>query len=211
MSESSSQVWLCSKAWCGRLRHPGVLAGADAVLDAGAAAVAQLQGGDVGSGLVGEKAGVPVAVLVEDLKLRARVRALTATDQPRALRPARHLQAVGQLGYSGSLAGLAVGVDRLKPRALGQLEDRLADAVVELVADREADPGSAAIGGKRVRRTAAVGAHQDLAIKVCGGELLEGEHGEVIGRRVRARVGGPQDRGQRLAGLVEITADRVKA
>src|SRR3954447_24840615 len=158
MSESSSQVWLCSKAWCGRLRHPGVLAGADAVLDAGAAAVAQLQGGDVGSGLVGEKAGVPVAVLVEDLKLRARVRALAATDQPRALRPARQLQAVGQLGYPGSLAGLAVRVDRLKPRALGQLEDRLADAVVELVADREADPGIAAIGGKRVRRTAAVGA-----------------------------------------------------
>src|SRR3954454_24539021 len=71
----------------------------------------------------------------------------------------------------------------------------------------------AALGGKRLRRTAAVGAHQELAIKVCGGELLEGEreHGEVIGRGVRAGVAGPQDRGQRLAGLVELTADRVKA
>jgi hypothetical protein len=35
--------------------HPGVLAGADAVLDAGAAAVAELQGGDVRVVLVGEK------------------------------------------------------------------------------------------------------------------------------------------------------------
>ncbi len=66
----------------GKVAHAGVLAGADAVLDSGAAAVAQLQRGEVVAVLVAEKARMAVAVLVEDLKLRARVRALAPADQP---------------------------------------------------------------------------------------------------------------------------------
>ena len=62
----------------GEVAHAGVLAGADAVLDAGAAAVAQLQAGDVVAVLVGDEARVPVAMLVEDRELRAGVRALAA-------------------------------------------------------------------------------------------------------------------------------------
>ena len=84
--------------------HAGVLAGADAVLDAGAAAVTQLQDGDVVAVLVGEEARVPVAVLVEDRELRAGVRTLAAADQPGALGPRGQIEPVGQLGDPRAVA-----------------------------------------------------------------------------------------------------------
>ena len=99
----------------GEVAHAGVLAGADAVLDAGAAAVAQLQDGDVVAVLVGDKARVPVAVLVEDRELRAGVRALAAADQPGALRPRGQIDPVGELGDPGAVTILAGTVDRLLP------------------------------------------------------------------------------------------------
>ncbi len=107
--------------------HAGVLASADAVLDAGSAAVTQLQLGDVLAVLVGEKARVPVAVLVEDLKPSAGVRALAAADQPGSLGPRRQIDAVGQLGDPGAVPVLSAGVDRLLPRRFRDLEDRRAD------------------------------------------------------------------------------------
>ena len=65
-----------SEAVVREVAHPGVLPGPDRVLDPRAAAVTQLQDRDVLAGLVGEKAGVSVPVLVEDLKLGAGVRPL---------------------------------------------------------------------------------------------------------------------------------------
>jgi hypothetical protein len=58
-----------------QVAHAGVLAGADAVLDARVAAVAQLKAGDALACLIGEKARVAKALAVEDLKLRTGVRA----------------------------------------------------------------------------------------------------------------------------------------
>jgi hypothetical protein len=99
------------------------------VFDAGAAA--QLQRGELGAFLVGQKARVAVAVLIEDLKLCARVRALAPAHQPRALGPRRQVDAVAQLGDPRPVAVASVGVDRLCPRAFGQLDDRLANRVVD--------------------------------------------------------------------------------
>jgi len=70
---------------------PGVLPIADAVLDAGVAAVSQFQigqlvGGSAGGG-VGEETGDPHAVVVGDAQLRPGMRALRAQDQPGADRP----------------------------------------------------------------------------------------------------------------------------
>ena len=138
----------------GEVAHAGVLAGADAVLDPGAAAVAQLQDGDVVAVLVGDKARVPVAVLVEDLKLRAGVRALAAADQPGALRPRGQVDPIGQLRDPGAVTILTGTVDRLYPRRFGNPEDRLADRFGQLIADREPDPRLTAVRGELVRLTA---------------------------------------------------------
>ena len=150
----------------GEVAHAGVLAGTDAVLDPRATAVAQLERGNVLAVLVGEQARVAVAVLVEDLKLRARVGSLPADNQPRALRPGGEVDVGGELSDPGAVAVLTVGVDRLYPRGFRQLEDRTADTVVQLVADREADVRLAAVGGERVRRATDVCPDEDVAVQV---------------------------------------------
>ena len=59
---------------------------------------------------------------------------------------------LGQLRDPSAVAILTDGVDRLHPRRFGQVEDRLAHGVVELVADRETDIGVTAVGRERVPR-----------------------------------------------------------
>ncbi len=56
-------------------------------------------------------------------------------------------------------------------------------------------------------------AHQDLAVEVCLGELLEGQLQdlEVIGGGVGAGVAGTKQAGQCLAGLIEVAEQRVEA
>ncbi len=192
--------------------HAGVLAGADRVLNAGAAAVTQLQDGDVVAFLVGEEARVPVTVLVEDRELRAGVRTLAAADQPGTFRPLGQVHAVCQLRHPGAVPILAGAVDRLYPRRFWDFEDRSTNRLGQLVPNREADPGFAAVRGERVRAPADIGADQDLPVEVLGGQLLqrEPEHGEVIGGRVRAGVPRSEDRRQRLAGLIQPAAERMK-
>ncbi len=76
------------------------------------------------------------------------------------------------------------------PRPFSDLEDRGADRLGQLVANREADPGIAAVGGERVRLTADIGADQDLSVNVLGRELLEREpqHREVIRGGIRSGI-----------------------
>ena len=71
-------------------------------------------------------------------QLRAGVRALAAHDQPRALRASGQIDAVGDLGDLAVARAAAVLVERRDPRLLGDLEDRGADRLGQLVADREA-------------------------------------------------------------------------
>ena len=93
VSTTSSQAAFSFQARQGRFRSPVALACADAVLDAGVLAVAQLQPGelaghDPGRG-VGEERGDPMPVDVGEGQLGAGVGAFLAQDQPGARRARR--------------------------------------------------------------------------------------------------------------------------
>ena len=184
--------WACRGPW-----------GGDAVPDTGATAVAELKRGDVLALLVGPRARVAVAVLVEDRESRA-LRPLAPADQPGPLGR--------QLRDPGAVPDLPIAVDCLHPQRFGRVEDRMPNGRGQLGADRAADPGAAAVGGASVRRATDIATHQDLRIKVLGPEPVEREpeHLEVLLRGVRAGAPGPQDRGERLTGLIQVAADRVK-
>jgi hypothetical protein len=119
----------------------GGLGGADAVLDPGALAVAQLQPGEVRVGLVGEEHLEAVAVVVGEAQLRAGMGVLTATDRPGARRPAVQVNPAGQLASLRAMANLAIGLRRGRPGLLGLSEDRLAHVGVDL--DPQAEPDTA--------------------------------------------------------------------
>jgi hypothetical protein len=74
---------------CGerQVRETDALERADAVFDDGVGAVASLQDGEVGVGLVGDEALKAVPVDVREAQLSAEVRALAPDDQPQARRP----------------------------------------------------------------------------------------------------------------------------
>ena len=99
----------------------------------------QLQGAQVGSGLVGEKDLEAVAVVVGEAQLGAGVGILAAADRSGARRPGVQVDPAGQLTHLGAVAELAVGVDRRGPALLGLGQDRLADVGVERHAHREPD------------------------------------------------------------------------
>jgi len=77
-----------------------------------------------------------------------------------------------QLRDPGAVPVLAICVDRLHPGGTWELEDRLANRLGQLIADREADARLPAITRKRMRRAADVRADQDLPLTVLGGKLL---------------------------------------
>src|SRR4029453_2701761 len=87
----------------------GGLGGADAVLDPGALAVPQLQGGEVAVGLVGYKDLEAVAVVVGEAQLGAGVGVLTAADHPGARRPGVQVDPAGQLAHLGASADRPAG------------------------------------------------------------------------------------------------------
>jgi hypothetical protein len=95
-------------------------------------AVAQLQAGHIGVGLVGEEDLEAVAVVVAEAQLRAWVGVLAAADRPRALRPGVQVDPAGQLAHLGAVADLSVGVDRGRPDMFRLGQDRLTDVGVDL-------------------------------------------------------------------------------
>ena len=110
------------------LGQAGVLVVADAVLDARALAVATLEDGDVGVGLVGEDRLEAVPVVVGERQLRAGVRDARGGRSP--ANPSGQAQRSTRSVISTDLAVLALGVvliERRDPRVLGDLEDRGAD------------------------------------------------------------------------------------
>jgi hypothetical protein len=120
---------------------------------------------------------------------------------------------VGELCDLGALANFAIAVDCALPGRFGQFHDRPAHPLVDLVADREADAGVAAVLREGVGAPADVGASENLATQVRLRKLLERQrqHLEVVGGGVGGGVPGPQDRGQRLACLGQVAEQRVKA
>src|SRR5215218_6626372 len=147
-----------------QVAQPGGLGGADAVLHVGVGAVAGLQDGGVGVGLVRDEdlEAVPVLVGGAQLMRRAGVGPLTAADRPGALGPAGagEIQ-VGELGDPGAAAGSAVGVQGGLPGRLGQGQDRGLDALVAVEPDREPQLAAGQFVDEGVGGAGGVGPDQD--------------------------------------------------
>src|SRR5215212_9532740 len=164
-----------------------------------ALAVAALELGDVVVDLVGEDGLEAVAVVVGERQLRAGVRALAPHDQPGSLGPGGQIDAGGDLGDLAVGALGAVLVERRNPSVLGNFEDRGADRLGQLVADRKAQVGLAAVVDEAVRGAGGIRAHQDLdALDVLGRDLLKRQvqHRLMVGGGVRAGVARPQQAAQ---------------
>jgi hypothetical protein len=133
----------------------------------GVGAVAGLQDGGVGVGLVGDEDLEAVAGLVGEGQLvrRAGVGPLAAADRPGARRPASSGKVqVRKLGDPGTPAGSAVGVHGGLPCRLGQPEDRSLDALVAVEPDRKRKVAAGQIVGEGVGRGGGVGSDQDRLV-----------------------------------------------
>lgn len=214
---SSSQAALI---WKWREGQAGGLAAADAVLDAGVCAMADLQvlQGALAVGGVGEEDLVAHAfVQVEQRQLGTGVRGFTPDDDPGPVRVAGQVGHAGQLGDFRALAQGAVLFECGMPDLLGQGSDRLADRLGDGVSDGEVGEDSACVQGphvvqERFRSSGAVGADEDgCAVAVGVGDLGKClvEDGDVVGGGVGAGVAGPEESGQGFAGVVQEAQQRV--
>ena len=113
--------------------------------------------------------------------------------------------AVGQLRNPGAVALLASCVDRLQPLGFWDLEDRGADRLGELVADREADCGVALGGSERVRRAADIGADEGLAVNVPAGNC---SNASSSGVKRSTAVFDPAFPGRRIAASASPVSSR---
>ena len=139
---------------------------------------------------------------------------LAPDDQPRPLRPGGQIDAVGDLCHLAVVALGAVLVERRNPSICGDCGDRLADRFGQVIAEREAQIGIAAVISRLVRGASPVRAHQDLdPLDVLGGNLGKRpvEHDLMIGGGIRSRVARPEHHRQRLPGLIGVDVQRLKA
>ena len=154
-----------------------------------------------------------VAVVVGEAQLRAGVRPLAPHDQPNALAPGRQVDPLGDLRHLAVVALGAVRVQRRDPRVLEDLEDRLADRLGQLVADREAHVALTAVVDQPVRGTRRIGPHQDLqGLEHLGRHLRKRQidHPLVVPGGVGARVPRAQQTPHRLPGLVQVRLQRME-
>ena len=153
----------------------GVAAAADAVLDSGVGAVAGIQVGVLPDAGVGGEGGVAVAVgLLDQIQLRAGVRAFAAHDHPR---PGRIARQDGGGQQAGDLGDAAPSTGRCSPSA--------SIAGAQSVAPEQRDggvlvPGDGPADGERT-------AHRLLAQRAKVGEERLG----APGASARTRIGCP--------------------
>jgi len=144
----------------------------------------------------------------------AGVRALAPDDHPRALRPSCEINVLGDLCDLPVGALGVVLIHGSDPGVIGGLEDPGAHRVAQVIADRVADPPFVAPVQQLVRRPSRVDPEQQIDLfDVLDGDLLQSllGDGDLVGGGVRARVAGSQLTGQRLAGLIRVGEQRVKA
>ena len=135
-----------------QVAQAGVLVVADLRFGVRALALTALEDLDVAIWLIGQDGLEAMAVVVGTRQLRAGVRAFAADDHARPGRPCGEVQQVGDLGDLAVLTLAAVRGERCDPRVLGDLEDRSADLVSQLIADRVAQPVLATELQQRARR-----------------------------------------------------------
>jgi hypothetical protein len=150
-------------------------------------------------------------VMVGERELRAGVRALAPDDHPRALGPAAQIEELGDLAHLPVGAIRPVLIDRRDPGALWDLEDRGADGLGQVIADRELDLTLAAPVQQLVASAGAINAKHDLErFDVLGGDLRDRllSDGDLVSGVVRARVAGAQHPSERLTALIAIREHR---
>ena len=107
--------FVADEVFTGQVAQTGVFGGADAVLDVGAVAVSQLEGGDVGGGLVGDEHLVTESFGgVEQGELGTGVGSLPTGDHPHRFAPGV-VDEIGELDQPGPVAAGAVGFDGSNP------------------------------------------------------------------------------------------------
>jgi hypothetical protein len=183
------------------------------VLDACAATVIALDRGDR-AGLVGEDRLEAMPVMVGEGQLCAGVRSLAADQDARPGWPACGVEAVGDLCDLSIRALGAVLIKRRNPVLIRDLDDRGANRFGQVIADREPDPGLPRPVEQLVTGPGGVHAQQQLdVLDVLGGDLLDRllGNGDLVGGGVRAGVARPQLTRERLAGLIGVGEQRVKA
>jgi hypothetical protein len=199
------------------LVSPVSLRGADAVLGAGAAAMPQLEVGELtawaaGAGVGGE-GGVAQAVRVGDPQLRARVRTFAAHDHPHPGWPGGQVHQAGGLDDPGSRTRFAVGVQGGLPvrgREGGELVDQ---CLGQAEPDRVGQPLPVEPAEELVRGAGTVDPDQDLATgpvaALVSWQLTQRgpDHGDVVGSGVRPGVARAQQRGERLSGPGRAVVD----
>jgi len=176
----------------GQVAQACVLVVADVVLDASTATMTALDLGDVAA-LVGEDRLEAVALDIGEAQLGAGVRAFAAHEHPRTGWPA------GQVEVLGDLSDLAVGpraavlIQRANPAVIGDLKDRLADRLAQVIADREADPRLPTPVQQLMAGAGAVDPEQQVDV----GDVLDRNllkrllgDGDLVSGGVRARVPG---------------------
>ena len=92
------------------------------------------------AGLVGEDGLEAVPVVVGEGQLRAGMRALATDQDPRARGPGLEVEPVGDLGDLPVGALAAVLIERTNPVLVRDVDDRGADGLGQVIADREPDP-----------------------------------------------------------------------
>jgi len=155
-----------------------------------------------------------VAVVVGEGELGAGVGALAPDDHARALRPAREVEPLGDLGDLAVGPLRAVLTQRRAPGALGQRLDRLTDRLGQVEADREADPSLARPVEQLVGGAGRIDAQQDVdRLDAIGRDLPQRRFGDgdLVGCGVGAGVARAQQPGGGLGGLIDVGQQRVKA
>jgi hypothetical protein len=181
-------------------------------------------------GVGGQALVAPAVVGFEYAELRPRVWAFPADQDPHLLRPPSSGETRQQPGQLSDLrdrqprlidrTGFTCGVDRDRPRGLGQHSDGVLQLVGQGEPDRELDLQAAPLAQRPDMRqpclggAGAVGADQDrCAIPIRVGDLRQCllGHADVVGGGIGVRVPGPQHPGQRLPGVVQPGEQRVIA
>jgi hypothetical protein len=146
-----------------KVLQAGVFRDADAVLAAGAAAVAQFEVGQLPMGGVGGQRGDPQPVAVGEAQLGARVRALFSHDHPHPVGPAGQVEHAGRFGDPGAITHLPVGVVGRGPRGLGDQVERGSVGIGHEEPDRIRQPPPVQVVDEFVGTAGGVGPYEYFA------------------------------------------------
>lgn len=213
---TACQMRFWSSSSIGRFGQPGVLRRADTVLGAGAAAVPQLEVGELRPGPpggVGGERGVAQSIRVGDPRLRPGMWSFATDDHPHPCRPGGQVHQAGGLDDPGPGPGFPVGVQSGLPVLAGEGGELVDHGLGEAEPDRIGQTLPVEPVEELVGRASSVDADQAPAAGLVTGlvsrQLTQGgaDGGDVVNSGVRPGVARAQQRGGGLPGAVRAVVD----